>query len=180
MPGLTASQTIGPYWHLIEHPECADLTRFGTPETLGGEVMRLIGRVVDGDDCAVTDAAVEIWQADPPASATFPGWGRCRTDQEGRFTFTTLKPGPVPTGGESNRMQAPHFALTIFARGLLRHLTTRVYFAGETLNDQDPVLLVMPEARRASLIARSPHAGTWQLDIRLQGDAGTETVFLEV
>ncbi len=178
MPVATASQTIGPYWHLIEHQEWADLTRLG-PE---GEIIRVTGHVVDGDDYAVTDAAVEIWQADPPASDAFPGWGRCRTDQEGRFTLTTLKPGPVPMGGETNALQAPHLALTIFARGLLRHLTTRLYFAGEPLNAQDPVLLAIPEARRGTLIARSPHPGTWQLDIRLQGPEGgqDETVFLEI
>ena len=174
MPAATASQTIGPYWHLIEHPEWADLTRFGAE----GEVIRLTGRVVDGEDYAVTDAAVEIWQADPPASDSFPGWGRCRTDQEGRFTFATLKPGPVPMGGETNAMQAPHLALAIFARGLLRHLTTRIYFADEALNALDPVLLAIPDARRGTLIAHSPHPGTWQLNIRLQG--GDETVFLEV
>jgi protocatechuate 3,4-dioxygenase alpha subunit len=178
MPAATSSQTIGPYWHLIEHQEWADLTRFGAHEALGGEIIRLTGRLVDGDDYVVTDAAVEIWQADPPASEAFPGFGRCRTDQEGRFTFTTLKPGPVPAGGESNAVQAPHLALSILARGLLKHLVTRVYFEGEALNAQDPVLLAVPEPRRGTLIARSAHPGTWRLDIRLQG--GDETVFLEV
>lgn len=186
MPAATPSQTIGPYWHLIEHQDWADLTRFGAHAALGGEVIRLTGRVVDGDDYAVTDACVEIWQADPPASDAFPGWGRCRTDQEGRFTFTTLKPGPIPVGSESNALQAPHLALAIFARGLLRHLVTRLYFAGEALNAEDPVLLAIPEARRATLLAHSPHPGTWQLDIRLQGgpegspENSRETVFLEV
>jgi protocatechuate 3,4-dioxygenase alpha subunit len=84
----------------------------------------------------------------------------------------------VAAGGESNALQAPHLALAIFARGLVKHLVTRVYFAGEALNAQDPVLLAVPEARRHTLIAHPAHAGTWQLDIRLQG--GDETVFLEV
>lgn len=178
MPSATASQTIGPYWHLIEHAEWADLTRFGAADAPGAEIIRLGGRIVDGDDNAVTDAAVEIWQADPPASGRFPGFGRCRTDQEGRFTFTTLRPGPVPAGGESNAMQAPHLALSIFARGLLRQLVTRVYFEGEALNAQDPLLSAVPPARRGTLIARPAHPGAWQIDIRLQG--GEETVFLDV
>jgi protocatechuate 3,4-dioxygenase alpha subunit len=178
MPSATPSQTIGPYWHLIEHPEWADLTRFGAQ----GEVIRLTGRIVDGGDVAVTNACVEVWQADPQLSEHFPGFGRCRTDQEGRFTFTTLKPGPAPMGalggGEANTLQAPHLAVAILARGLLRHLATRLYFAGEALNAQDPVLLAISEARRTTLIVCSPHPGTWQLDVRLQG--GDETVFLEV
>lgn len=174
MTAATSQQTIGPYWHLIEHQEWADLTRFGAQ----GEIIRLTGRVVDGEDDAVTDAAIEMWQAAPPASEHFPGFGRCRTDQEGRFTFTTLKPGPVPVGGTSNQTQAPHVALNIFARGLPRHLSTRVYFVGEALNAGDPVLQAVAEARRGTLIAHSPHPGTWQLDIRLQG--GAETVFMEI
>ena len=92
MPSATSSQTIGPFWHLIEHPEWADLTRFGA----AGQVVRLTGVVVDGDGNPVTDAAVELWQADPPADERFPAFGRSRTDEAGRFQFTTLRPGPVP------------------------------------------------------------------------------------
>ena len=102
MPSATASQTIGPFWHLIEHPEWADLTRFGA----AGRRITLIGSVTDGDGNPVTDAAVELWQADPPADERFPGFGRSRTDDAGGFLFRTLKPGPVP--GRGNAQQAPH------------------------------------------------------------------------
>ena len=113
MPSATSSQTIGPFWHLIEHPEWADLTRFGA----AGERVRLTGTIIDGDGNPVTDAAVELWQADPPPDEHFLAFGRSRTDDGGRFFFKTLKPGPVP--GRGNAQQAPHFAITILARGLL-------------------------------------------------------------
>jgi len=177
MPSATSSQTIGPFWHLIEHPEWADLTRFGA---LGDQVT-LTGTVIDGDGNPVTDAAVELWQADPPAGEHFPAFGRSRTDEAGRFHFKTLRPGPVP--GRGNMQQAPHFAITIFARGLLKALTTRAYFAGEPLNESDPLLSSIEDpGRRASLIAQSEGADRWRIDIRLQrGTPGeTETVFLEI
>ena len=169
----TASQTIGPYWHLIEHAEMADLLRFGAT----GEAITVTGTITDGSGALVADAAVEIWQTSPPASDTFPGYGRARTDTAGRFTFRTLKPGPVP--GLGNAQQAPHLAITIMARGLLTALTTRLYFQDEPLNQTDPVLSLIDEpARRATLIAKPADAGAWNLDIRLQGEA--ETVFLEI
>jgi protocatechuate 3,4-dioxygenase alpha subunit len=173
MPAATASQTIGPYWALIEHKEMADLTRFGA----AGERIVLTGRITDGAAAPVTDAAVELWQSDPPASDRFPGWGRCGTDGDGRYRFTTIRPGPVP--GPGNTLQAPHVALSILARGILTALRTRGYFEHEPHNADDPVLAMIEDpARRATLLAR--HAGdhTWQLDIRLQGDG--ETVFFEI
>jgi protocatechuate 3,4-dioxygenase, alpha subunit len=173
MPAATASQTIGPYWHLVEHPEWADLTRFGAE----GERITVSGRITDGAGAAVTDACVEIWQASPPADDRFPGFGRAGTDAEGRFRFTTLKPGPVP--GRGNAQQAPHLAVTILARGLMTGLRTRIYFADDPLNEMDPLLssLVDP-AERATLIARAEGPGSWRLDMVLQGEG--ETVFLEV
>jgi protocatechuate 3,4-dioxygenase, alpha subunit len=169
----TANQTIGPFWHLIEDLAWADLTRFGAE----GERIVLTGTVVDGGGNIVTDAAIEIWQASPPASDIFPAFGRCRTDTNGSFRFTTLKPGPV--AGLGNAQQAPHVAVSIFARGLLKALTTRLYFSDEPLNETDPVLsLIEDNARRRTLIARKVSSETWQLDIRLQGD--NETVFMEI
>ena len=173
----TASQTIGPYWHLIEHAEMADLLRFGAT----GEAITVTGTITDGAGEPVADAAVEIWQPSPQANDSFPGFGRTRTDATGRFTFRTLKPGPVPgsrfRGG--NAQQAPHIAITIMARGLLQGLTTRLYFQNEPLNETDPVLsLIDDPARRATLIARPAGADTWELDIRLQGE--NETVFMEI
>ena len=173
MAVATASQTIGPFWHLIEDPTWADLTRFGAE----GERIVLTGTVFDGAGATVTDAAIEIWQTSPEVSDRFPGFGRCRTDEGGSFRFTTLKPGPV--AGVGNALQAPHLAISIFARGLLKALTTRLYFQDERLNETDPVLsLIEDEADRRSLIARQVAADTWRLDIRLQGD--DETVFMEI
>ncbi len=169
----TASQTIGPYWHLLEDKDWADLTRFGAT----GERIVLTGQVIDGGGSPVADACVEIWQADPPTSDHFQGFGRAGTDRNGVFRFVTLKPGPVQ--GRGNAQQAPHIAIQIFARGLLRGLSTRVYFAAEALNETDPLLASIEDpARRATLIARPDGPGAWRLDIRLQGEA--ETVFLDV
>lgn len=169
----TGSQTIGPYWHLILHPEWADLTRFGA----GGERIGLTIGLRDGDGAPVGDAAVELWQATPPADARFPGFGRASADAEGRCRFTTIKPGPLPAAG--NAWQAPHCALAIFARGLLKPLFTRVYFADEALNAEDPLLgAIADPARRASLIARAAGPADWAIDIVLQG--ANETVFLEL
>jgi protocatechuate 3,4-dioxygenase alpha subunit len=172
MPAATASQTIGPFWHLIEHAEQADLTRFGA----AGERIVLIGRVIDGLGAAVTDAAVEIWQADPPADAHFPGYGRCRADAAGGFRFVTLRPGPV--AGRGNTQQAPHILLAITARGLMKPLFTRAYFDHEPLNANDPLLSSIEDATRRDTLIAHRDDGVWRLDIRLQGDG--ETVFLEL
>ena len=173
MPIATASQTIGPYWHLLEDASWADLTRFGVE----GEKITLTGAVLDGDGKPCADACVEIWQSDPAASDTFPGFGRSNTDRNGVYRFTTVKPGPVP--GRGNTQQAPHIALCVLSRGLMRALVTRAYFQVETLNETDPLLMSIEEpARRGTLIAKPAGAGTWRMDVRLQGDG--ETVFLDV
>jgi protocatechuate 3,4-dioxygenase alpha subunit len=176
----TASQTIGPYWALIEHPEWADLLRAGGPnaEHAGGQRITLTGRVLDGDGAPAGDAVVELWQANPEGEYEqgFHGYGRSRCDAEGRFAFTTVRPGPVK--GRGNATQAPHVTLSVFARGLMNHVVTRLYFAGEPLNATDPVLAQVPEARLGTLLARETAPGVWTLDIRLQGEG--ETVFLTV
>lgn len=172
MPYTTASQTIGPYWHLLEDKALADLTRFGS----GGEVITIEGRVSDGAGAPVSDACVEIWQSSPAADSEFPGFGRAATDDAGNFSFRTIKPLGVP--GPGNSFQAPHIALTILARGLLLHLATRLYFAGEPANAHDPILgLIEDPARRATLLASEAGPGIWHFDIHLQGEA--ETVFFE-
>lgn len=169
----TASQTIGPFWHLLEEPGWADLTRFGAT----GRHIVLHGRITDGDGAAVSDACVELWQADPPADDHFPGFGRAATDPEGRFRFVTMKPGPLP--GRDNVPQAPHVTLALFARGLLSGLFTRAYFQDDALNETDPLLSAIADpARRDTLIAVLDGPDVWRLDIRLQG-AG-ETVFLDI
>jgi protocatechuate 3,4-dioxygenase alpha subunit len=173
MPTTTSSQTIGPYWHLLEDKSWSDLTRFGA----AGEAITIQGRVQDGAGNPLTDACIEIWQSSPAVDEQFFGFGRAATDDSGHFSFRTIKPGPVP--GPGNTLQAPHLAITILARGLLFHLATRLYFDGDPANENDPILnLIEDSVRRATLIARETTPGTWHLDIHLQGEA--ETVFFEI
>ncbi|MEQ8661942.1 MAG: protocatechuate 3,4-dioxygenase subunit alpha [Gammaproteobacteria bacterium] len=178
MSGPTPSQTVGPYFHLgLDWPPADCLADAATP----GTRIVLRGRVLDGDAAPVPDALVEIWQADSagryPAhdAAGFSGFGRVAVAADGGFAFTTVKPGPVadPLG-----LQAPHINLVVFARGLLTHLHTRVYFADEPLaNAADPVLARVPVTRRATLLAHA--AGDARVfDIHLQGP--DETVFFDV
>lgn len=160
----TPSQTVGPFFHfaLTVNPIGQIAGRFQ-----GGEPVRLIVRVLDGDGRPVTDAMVELWQAGV--------FGRMPTGEEGACTFETVRPGTA--AGERPGRQAPHINVQIFARGLLRPLQTRIYFQGDAAVDDDPTLRLIPEARRATLLARpNPDAsGEWAFDVRLQG-AG-ETVF---
>ena len=173
MQAATASQTVGPYWHLIEDKTWADATRFGAT----GEKITFTGTLTDGEGALIPDGCVEIWQSDPPASETFPAFARARTGIDGSFRIVTLKPGPVP--GRGNTQQAPHIAVSILARGLVKALFTRAYFEGDPLNANDPLLSsIEDETRRATLIAHPRGAGIWHLDIRLQG--GNETVFLDI
>ena len=162
---LTPSQTVGPFFGVGLPFERGE--QLAPPGAAG--VMRIEGQVLDGKGEPVPDALLEIWQ---PAT----GFGRARTDSEGAFSFTTVKPGPVPApdGG----MQAPHFNVTVFARGLLRHLVTRMYFPDETeANGADPVLILVEPARRETLIAKNC-GGVLHFDVRLQGER--ETVFFAI
>jgi len=180
LPIATPSQTIGHHWHLIEDPAWADLTRFGAE----GERITLTGSIRDGDGQPCTDACIEIWQADPPASERFTGFGRARVDERGVFRLRTVRPGPVPQGqvgqgNEGSALQAPHVALRILARGLMRDLVTRLYFQDDPRNETDPLLTSFEDPeRRATLIARPDGPAAWRLDIRLQGY--NETVFLAI
>lgn len=177
MTDATASQTAGPYWHLIDFPAWADLLRADGPNAgMQGERIILTGRITDGDGAVVSDAMVEIWQADPEGryDAGFHGFGRCATDADGVYRFVTVKPGAVP--GPGNSTQAPHIVIAIFARGLMAGVTTRAYFAGDARLADDPILALVPPDRRGTLVARQDEPGLWRLDIRLQGDG--ETVFL--
>ncbi len=168
----TSSQTIGPYWHLLEEKSWSDLTRFGAT----GERVILTGRITDGDGLPVSDACVELWQPDPPASPVWQGWGRVATDPDGVYRFTTLRPGPVP--GLGNTQQAPHFAITLLARGLLKALFTRAYFDGDPRNAEDPLLSSLEPEQRDTLLAHAEGDAVWRYDIVLQGDR--ETVFLDL
>ena len=162
---LTPSQTVGPFFGVGLPFERGE--QLAPPESAGA--MRIEGQVLDGKGDPVPDALLEIWQ---PAM----GFGRARTDSEGAFSFTTVKPGAVPA--PDGRMQAPHFNVTVFARGLLRHLVTRMYFPDEMeANATDPVLNLVEPARRETLIAKNC-GGVLHFDVRLQGDR--ETVFFAI
>jgi protocatechuate 3,4-dioxygenase, alpha subunit len=195
MAGITPSQTVGPFFapaltpgkdYPWRQPIGNDLI---TPDA-SGERIRIEGRVFDADNAPVSDAMIEIWQADAagryahPAdkqrpNAKFIGFGRSGTDAEGRFSFSTIKPGAVP--GPDGKPQAPHILVAVFARGLPRHAYTRIYFSDEAANAQDPILTLVPADRRPTLIARREAkngAPIYVFDIRLQGD--NETAFFDV
>ncbi len=188
---LTSSQTVGPFFSPALLREDARRNVLTRPET-SGERIRIEGRVLDGDGLPVPDAMVEIWQANAygrynhptdhgPAvlDPSFTGFGRSGTSEEQGYWFETIKPGPVPFDG--TRFQAPHISVTIFARGLLNHLVTRIYFADEPANTTDPVLQSIPKDRVATLLAtreQSETATLYRFDIVLQGT--NETVFFNV
>ncbi len=188
---LSSSQTVGPFFARALLREDAVRHVLVQPETVG-ERVRIEGRVLDGDRLPVPDALVEIWQANAhgryhhprdqgpaPLDPSFVGFGRSGTENEGLYWFETIKPGPVPF--DQQRWQAPHICVTVFSRGLLNHLVTRLYFADEPSNANDPVLLCIPENRRATLLAPSQQEGTnvvYRFDIILQGEG--ETVFFNV
>jgi len=194
MSGITPSQTVGPYFAIALTPGGDEWTptvgnNLVTPDA-SGERVRIEGRVLDGDGGPVNDAMIEIWQADAagryahPAdkranpNAAFRGFGRAGTDTGGSYSFETVKPGAV-TG--PNGPQAPHVVFAVFARGMLRQCYTRLYFSDEKANSADPILGLVPQERRATLIAQRQNAGgraVYRFDIRLQGES--ETVFFDV
>lgn len=175
----TASQTVGPFFHF----GLARNTALGrmAPVGAGGERLSLRVQVADGDGAAVPDALIELYQADSEGhygGPAFSGFGRLATGADGACVFETVRPGPV-SDGRGGR-QAPHVNVCLFARGLLRHICTRIYFAGDAGLDTDPVLLLVPAERRHTLLATpvEGEAGTWLFPIRLQGHQ--ETVFFDL
>ena len=191
MPQLTPSQTIGPfYWGTVVKAYRADLA----PPGVAGERIEVALVLHDAQGAIVPDGLFEIWQANShgrynhpedrrnlPLDAGFEGYGRASTFTDGRSTFATVKPGRVPWpygGGQGGGMQAPHINISVFARGLLNRLATRVYFDGDPANAEDPVLKMLPADRRAGLMAKRDGKGTWHLPIYLGG--AKETVFFDI
>jgi protocatechuate 3,4-dioxygenase, alpha subunit len=186
-PG-TPSQTVGPFFSIgfawLERTKLAEAAAAGTRVVIRGCVL-------DGDGKPVPDAVLEIWQADAEGRYAHPederhsgsgdgsgfwGFGRVPVNDQGEFQFTTIRPGSVK--GADGSAQSPHLAISIFMRGLLRRLVTRIYFPGEVLNEKDAVLALVPADRRATLIARAGDDGkslVW--DVHLQGE--NETVFFD-
>ena len=171
----TPSQTVGPFFHV--GPGASDAPAKMASAATPGERLTLAVRVLDGDGAPVPDAMIEIRQSDGAGSYAdspgFTGFGRASTDAEGWCQFTTIKPG---AGHE--HFQAPHVSVCLFARGLLRHVYTRIYFAGDHRLASDPILELVPAARRSTLVAEPAGPSSWQHVIRLQGPG--ETVFFDV
>lgn len=176
--GMTPSQTVGPFFAIglpyDDGPRVAPAWR--------PDAIRLRGRVTDGNGDPLPDALIEIMQADADGTVPrspgalkrepgdFSGFGRCGTDEAGEYWFTTVRPGAINGG-------APYIAMLVFARGLLKPVSTRVYFP-EADNSTDPVLSAVPEERRHTLVAERTGEGEYRFDVRLQGE--NETVFLAV
>jgi protocatechuate 3,4-dioxygenase alpha subunit len=183
----TSSQTVGPFVKIGFEPfAVVDLA----PPGVTGERITLSGRVTDGDGKPVNDAVIEIWQAnaqgnyahpedaqDKPVEVGFRGFGRCLTDAQGGYRFTTIKPGRV--SGPGGAPQAPHIVVTVFMRGLLKHLITRVYFPEESANAEDPVLKLVPADRRATLIAKHSASDKSALEWNVNLQGRDETVFFD-
>ena len=182
---LTAAQTVGPFVSIgFEKSAVRDIA----PAGVAGERVTITGRILDGDGQPVTDAVIETWQANSYGKYAHPddaqekllednfiGFGRVLTDTQGGFRLTTIKPGTV--AGPGGQEQAPHIAVVIFMRGLLKQLMTRIYFPDDAANATDPVLSLVPAARRATLIAAKSADGTLQWNVYLQGPH--ETVFFD-
>jgi protocatechuate 3,4-dioxygenase alpha subunit len=178
---LGARPELFPEEHYVMKP--------GAPRgPVAGEIIEISGLVTDGDGAAVPDAMIEIWQAnaagryastDDPRTdialdPNFIGFGRASTGADGIYRFRTIRPGRVP--GPGNSLQAPHIAIGVFGRGLLKRLVTRLYFEGAPENADDPILSLVPRDRRDTLIAHGAE-GVWRFDIVLQG--ARETVFFD-
>ncbi len=183
----TPSQTVGPFFKIgLEALYVQELAGESTP----GERIVVQGRIIDGEGNPVPDAVLEIWQADASgnylhqedsagslAAGQFTGFGRIPTDENGAFRFSTIKPGALASPDETH--QAPHIAVSLFMRGLLVRLVTRIYFEGEPGNEQDAVLHSVPESRRATLLVKKMpgEENSFEWNVILQGEG--ETVFFD-
>lgn len=182
----TSSQTVGPYFRIgLDYL----IDRAATLDANAPRRIEVRGRVLDGDGAPVPDAMLEFWAADASTTFSAPrlnhcqqsmpevpaGFCRAATDRDGNFAVVTTRPASLTfTDGQ---MQAPHMLVLVFARGLLRHLLSRVYFEDEAGNSADPVLLQVPAERRGTLIAQfqplQPNSYRWNVVLQGQG----ETVF---
>ncbi len=198
--GITPSQTVGPFfaYGLTPSGRCQwdPNGSYAWKETVGdnlvtadvtGDKIRIEGVILDGDGKPITDAMIEIWQADGQGryanprdnralpNAKFKGFGRSATDKNGIYSFDTIKPGQVP--GPNGKPQAPHIVFCIYSRGMLRQIYTRMYFPDDPANASDMVLNLVPTDRRQTLVARK-ETGKYRFDVRVQGD--NETVFFDI
>lgn len=189
----TTSQTVGPFFSIGLNWQNVDTL---AAPGVSGERVEISGRMLDGDGQPVPDGVIELWQAnahgkyahpediqDKALEKRFTGYGRVPTDEEGRFRCTTVKPGRVPgpdgPNGEKT-LQAPHIVVSVFARGLLRRLVTRIYFPADPANAADFALNLVEAPRRSTLIAKpvAGRPGVLEWNVVLQGP--NETVFFDV
>jgi len=183
----TTSQTVGPYFRIGLQWLFKD--KLAGPEVTGKHI-EIEGRVLDVDGKGVPDAVIEVWQAnshgkyahpedgqEKPAEEGFQGFGRIPTAEDGSFHFNTIKPGRVPGPGE--KLQAPHIVVSVFMRGLLRRLVTRIYFPDDPANSEDYALSLVEPTRRGTLVARksAKREGLLEWNVVLQG--AQETVFFD-
>lgn len=186
-PECIGSQTVGPFYaigldHLVSEAIAGS--------SVSGQQLTISGTVFDGSGEPIPDAILELWQATPDgqfpraecivakdASSEFAGFARLSTHDGGNFRVSTVKPGSIPY--LDGRLQAPHIVVLVFMRGLMRHLVTRVYFSDEAGNATDPILQMVPEDRRSTLIARRVEGAVpaFEWNIHMQGK--DETVFFE-
>ncbi len=186
MSGLTPFQTLGPFFDFgLIIPNGDTVAK---PESSGRHVV-IDGTLRDGNGELLSDALVEVWQANAagkyrhpadrqerPLDPAFDGFGRVATNDRGEFNFKTIVPGRVP--GADGRLQAPHLAIGVLARGVLTRLVTRLYFEDEPSNAEDEILSLVPAERRPTLIAKRIEPDRYRFDIVLQGKG--ETVFFDV
>lgn len=193
MPGITPSQTVGPFYAYGLTPNGkyawndAFTNNLLTPDVTGDRI-RISGVIYDGDGKVVPDAVLEIWQADAQgrfadpkdsrglSNSSWRGFGRSGTTDAGEYSFDTVKPGSVP--GIDGKPQAPHIVVAVFGRGMTMQSMTRIYFDDEAATASDAVMQLVPEDRRATLIAKKTAPGEYRFDVHLQGD--NETVFFDV
>jgi protocatechuate 3,4-dioxygenase, alpha subunit len=182
---VTPFQTVGPFFEVALRTR-AELGMVHT-DTRGARIT-IEGVLLDGAGSPIPDGLVELWQADADgryahpddprgadADRSFSGYGWRHTAADGGFRFDTIKPGAVE--GPGGRMQAPHIMVSVMGRGILTRFVTRLYFEDEPANDGDPILALVPAARRETLIARRTAEGRYRFDIRIQGPG--ETVFFD-
>jgi protocatechuate 3,4-dioxygenase alpha subunit len=191
---VTPSQTVGPYFAI---GMAFDGQQLVVPEGTPGAIT-ISGTVYDGHGDIVPDHVIEFWQPDATGAFAdlhdygdqsvqpgFRGFGRaCQEDGDGVYRMVTVKPGPVPwlgpRNGPTHPMQAPHIDVTVLARGMLKRVVTRIYFADEAeANAADPVLATVPPERRDTLLAQ-PSADGYRFDIWIQGPPTRETVFFDI
>ncbi len=199
MPDLTPMSTVGPFFKLLVPGAPEGSATLVTEQTRGRRIT-VEGTLFDGAGEPILDGLVEIWQADADghyrhpadpraadADPAFAGYGRASTGNGGRFAFHTILPGRVPASstdaGDSTppaaaALQAPHILVSVMARGIMTRCWTRIYFEDEDdANAADPLLRLVPPARRSTIVARRAGDGIYLLDIRVQGEG--ETVFFD-